>query len=73
MPERSYCDDETFNYRRGFCDEKVTLDGHPARIFGAALRFAQIERIDGFGGIVEFSWRTVERKLEANEKNFRSN
>jgi hypothetical protein len=60
-------------WRQGVCDERnITLDGKPARIFGACLKFAQIQLADGSGGIVEFSWRTVERVIDGS-KNFRSN
>jgi hypothetical protein len=34
-------------WRQGVCDERnITLDGKPARIFGACLKFAQIQLAD---------------------------
>jgi hypothetical protein len=69
MAERSHCDDETANYRRGFCDEKVTLNGRPASISGALLRFAIVS--DNETGLAcEFAWPTVERICNERDGKF---
>ncbi len=40
---------------------RVTLDGAPATIGGTALPFAEVSRLDGKGGRVEYAWTTVAR------------
>ena len=47
--------------KRHLCQLRVTLDGHPAIIGGAAMDFAGVWRQDGKGGAVELAWETVAR------------
>lgn len=42
-------------------DAPMTIDGEPATISGAFLRFASVRRRDGKGGDVTYSWEAAAR------------
>jgi hypothetical protein len=72
MSERSYCSDKVLAERQEICDRRdLTLNGKPARLFGAALRFPQI--VDNETGLsCEFSWVAVYNIIENHNGAFRS-
>lgn len=56
--------------RRALCTPLVTLDGKPARVGGAFLRYPKVTTLD-LSQTIEFSWGAVKRIME-NDKAFRS-
>jgi hypothetical protein len=54
----------TIEQKRDFCQLRVYIDGHPARISGALNDFATVQAI-GRGIRVEFSWAAVARIVAA--------
>lgn len=63
MSERSYCDEATAEHRRELCGRPCcTINGRPAIICGALLRFAIVsDRESGLS--CEYSWQAVENVL----------
>lgn len=70
MGERSNCNEATAEYRRELCNMPCTMNGKPAQVSGALLRFAVVSERDS-GLACEFSWQAVERVL-ANGGAFKS-
>lgn len=72
MSERSYCNDTVLAERQALCERRdLTLNGKPARLFGAALRFPQV--VDNETGLIcEFSWVAVYNVIQNCNGEFRS-
>lgn len=63
MSERSYCDEATAEHRRELCNRPCTINGRPAQISGALLRFAIVS--DRESGLhCEYSWQAIENVME---------
>lgn len=63
----------TYNERWELCQERnVTLDGKPAAICGARLRFASVRRLHTTALSVPFAWETVQYIVENKNGKFKS-
>ncbi len=72
MSERSNCSEAVANERRELCELKhLTLNGKPAQLSGALLRFPIVtDRETGLS--CEFSWVAVYNIIENRNGKFRS-
>ena len=62
--------DAVLERRRALCQERVTLDGVPARITGTRNGWAVVTATNGVH--YEYAWPTVERVVRHHGGRFRS-